>query len=255
MEEIVIESLEGYVKYIHSISKDFILSRGQEHDKALLPSILRLDDSKMRLYSKAKSKLFIDDFKNNSLQYIDSNRINIKNDYEWLVYAQHFGVPTCLLDFTYSHMISLMFAVENAFRYDDTDDSNSVVWFLNPHKLNLAAIKRNEILNISEETNILDTAEYPCVVTARKNNPRMAAQNGLFVYFQQDAGALEEIDIADEVLKKAIIPHKNAKRIIASLYTMGMRFNDIYPELTSISKDILLKNDVMEYYTMEVDDE
>lgn len=249
MEEIVIENLEEYIKYIHSISKDFVLSRGQELDKVLLPSVLRLDDSGMRLYSRAKSKMFIDDFKNNSLLYIDSNRINIENDYEWLVYAQHFGVPTCLLDFTYSHLISLMFAVENAFCYDASDENNSVVWFLNPHALNLASIKRNEILNISEETDILDTANYPCVVTARKNNPRMVAQNGLFVYFQQDATALERIEIADEVLRKVIIPHRNAKRILASLYTMGMRFNDIYPELTSISKDILLKNDVMEYYT------
>jgi len=255
MEEIIIENLEKYIEYIHNISSEFVLSRGQEQDRALLPSVLRLDDSNMRLYSKAKAWVFIDDFKNNSLLYIDSNSINIKSDYEWLVYAQHFGVPTCLLDFTYSHLISLMFAVENAFQFDADDDKNSVVWFLNPHKLNLASINRNDILNISEETNILDTAEYPCVVTAKKNNPRMAAQNGLFVYFQQDATRLEDIDIADEVLKKVVISHKNAKKILASLYTMGMRFNNIYPELTSISKDILLKNNVLEYYKMEAENE
>lgn len=253
MEEIIIENLEDYVKFIHGIPSDYILSRGQEFEKALLPSALRLDNANMRLYSKSKAKAFIDDFKINSLMYIDSTPI--KNDYEWMVYAQHFGVPTCLLDFTYSHLISLMFAVENAFAYDFDDDTNSVVWFLNPQKLNLAAIKRNEILNISEENNILDTADYPCVVTARKNNSRMSAQNGLFVYFQQDSVALENIDIADDVLKKVIIPHKNAKGILAELYTMGMRFNDIYPELGSISKDIILKNNVIEYYKMEVEDE
>jgi hypothetical protein len=148
-----------------------------------------------------------------------------------------------------------MFAVENAFRIDLDEDENSVVWFLNPQKLNLASINRNVILNLSEETSALETAEYPCVVTARKNNSRVVAQNGLFVYFQQDALALDKISIADDILKKVEIPHKNAKGILASLYTMGMRFNDIYPELTSVSKDILLKHNVLEYYKMEEENE
>lgn len=34
-----------------------------------------------------------------------------------------------------------------------------------------------------------------------------------------------------------------------------MRFKDIYPELTSVSKDILLKHNVMEYYRMEAENE
>lgn len=255
MEQIIVENLGEYIECIHKIPSEFVLSRGQEQDRPLLPSVLRLDESNMRLYSKAKAKVFIDDFKNNSLLYLDSNSANMKNDYEWLVYAQHFGVPTCLLDFTYSHLISLMFAVENAFQFDEDDDKNSVVWLLNPHKLNLASINRNDILNISNETSILDSAEYPCVVTAQKNNSRIAAQNGLFVYFQQDSTNLEGIDIASEILKKIIISHKNARKILASLYTMGMRFNNIYPELTSISKDILLKNNVLEYYKMEAENE
>lgn len=255
MEQIVIESLEEYISYIHCMNKDYVLSRGQECDKSLLPSVLRVDDSNMRLYSKAKAKGFIEDFKNNSVLYIENMIHSIQNDFEWIVYAQHFGVPTCLLDFTYSHLVSLMFAVENAYRADWDEEENSVVWFLNPQKLNLASINRNTILNLSEETNVLETAEYPCVVTAKKNNSRMAAQNGLFVYFQQDALALDKISIADEILKKVEIPHRNAKGILAALYTMGMRFKDIYPELASVSKDILLKHNVLEYYKMEEENE
>jgi hypothetical protein len=130
MEKIIIKSLEEYIGYIHSMDKDYVLSRGQERDKSLLPSVLRVDDSNMRLYSKAKAKGFIEDFKNNSIVYIDSTIHSIQNDFEWIVYAQHFGVPTCLLDSTYSHLVSLMFAVENAFRIDLDEDENSVVWFL-----------------------------------------------------------------------------------------------------------------------------
>ena len=37
MEE-VIKSLEEYVQYIQALSKEYLLSRGQEYDKPLLPS-------------------------------------------------------------------------------------------------------------------------------------------------------------------------------------------------------------------------
>lgn len=252
----VIESLDQYVEFIQTLDKSYVLSRGQEYDKPLLPSVMRLDGNGMRFFSNAAAKEFIDEFKNNSVLYLDNHFSSIENDYEWIILAQHFGVPTCLLDFTYSHLVSLMFAVENAFSYEENDEENSVIWFLNPHNLNLLSIKRNEILNLSEESiGALERAEYPCVVTARKNNSRVAAQNGLFVYFPNGVKALDELDIDENILVRVTIPHKYAKKILASLYTMGMRFKDIYPELTSVSKDILLKHNVMEFYKMEAEDE
>lgn len=257
VKEYLCESFEEYVRIINENSPQFSLSRGQMEDKPLLPSVLRLDNSGMRLYSDSKANIFIDDFKNNSLQYIGEQGVNLKNHYEWLVYAQHFGVPTRLLDFTYSHLISLMFAVEKAFgeNVDDTDETNSVVWLLDPKKLNEYSIGYQDILNLSEDTEKLSSMKYPCAVTSRKINPRMIAQNGLFVLFNEDSMPLEKIDIAEDILRKILIPHKRIKRILASLYIMGMRFNDLYPELTSISKDILLKNNVYEFYEMEEENE
>lgn len=41
MEEVIIENLEEYVRYIQCMDKDYALSRGQEYDKPLLPSVLR----------------------------------------------------------------------------------------------------------------------------------------------------------------------------------------------------------------------
>jgi len=253
-----IKSLAEYIDYINRLSKEFVLSRGQEKDLALLPSVYRIDDNGMRYYSNQAAKEFIEEFKNNSVMYIDNYIVNMKSEFDWTILAQHFGVPTCLLDFTYSHLVSLMFAVENAFRYHEGEEGNSVVWFLNPKGLNLKAINRNEIINLSDNPKVLDSlenAQYPCVVTAVKNNNRIVAQNGLFVFFPKHSRALNEIEGVEEVLKKVIIPHECAKRILASLYTMGMRFKDLYPELTSVSKDILLKHDVLEYYKMEADNE
>ena len=149
-----------------------------------------------------------------------------------------------------------MFALEKAFDYADEDEDNAVVWLLNPEACNLSTIGRKNIVNLSEEQpHIIKGFEQPFVVTARKNNPRMAAQNGLFVYFQNDAIPLEKVENSETFLKKIMIPHSYAKIMLRTLYTLGMRFSGIYPELSSISKDIILKNKVIESYRQEVKDE
>ena len=62
----------------------------------------------------------------------DLHDFNINNENEWLVCAQHFGVNTCLLDFTYSPLVALLFAAENAFEVnqneEELDDDSNDKW-------------------------------------------------------------------------------------------------------------------------------
>lgn len=250
IETSIVHSIVEYIEKIEEFSPIFSLSRGQGEDYPLLPSALRCDLDGMRIYSKADIQSFLEDFKANSSLYIE-NAVSY-NENDWLIHAQHFGVPTCLLDFTYSHLISLMFALERAFEYSDEDENNAVVWLLNPEICNLSTIGRKNIVNLSEEQpRTIRDFEQPFVVTARKNNSRMVAQNGLFVYFQNDGVPLEKVAGCDTFLKKILVPHSYAKTMLRSLYTLGMRFSGIYPELSSISKDIILKNRVIESYKQE----
>lgn len=252
-----ITSVKEYIDYVERLSSEFSLARGQFRDYPLYPGIYRKDSQKLNLYSKADKKRFIESFKIYAAQYLHD--FNIANENEWLVCAQHFGVNTCLLDFTYSPLLALLFAVENAF--DDnrrSDDINSdemedaknyaVVWFLNPSELNTHALGDSQVINLSSAEPIDDIRTgMPFVCTANRNNKRIAAQNGLFVCFKTGDKPLEEIVISEDILKKIVIPHKYVRNVLSSLYRLGLRFNGIYPELTSISKDIKLEYDVRQY--------
>lgn len=241
-----IETLTEYIEYVDQLPLEFSLSRGQTIDKPLLPSGMRTDDSGNRIYSKTQLEKIAINFKSSSYQYI-KNTSDINNNYEWLVYAQHFGIPTKLLDFTFSPLTSLLFALENTFQFEDIID-DAVVWFLNSTELNKLSANRTEIINISENKDIdLSTKDLPVVIASKMVNHRVDAQKGCFVYFQNDSIALEQNCSSYTYLRKVIIPANKRKTILVSLYKIGYRFVNLYPELDSIAKDVKLGINVIDY--------
>lgn len=243
MREEQIESLQEYIGFIDSIGMDFSISRGQKEDYLLLPGALRKTGSN-RKYSKMDVASFMNDFRMESIYYLNSTN-ELKSDYDLMVYAQHYGLPTYLLDFTYSHIISLTFAVENAFDFDDSDEEKcAVVWFVNPEGINLVSIREKNIINMSKEEKDFDK---PIFVCGNKSNSRLYAQNGIFAYFNEGSEPLNEYKEYSEYLIKVKIPYNSCKKILSNLYKLGIRNINLYPELSAISKDILLKNNVIEF--------
>lgn len=256
MKTVTVESFYDYIKLVNELPFEYCLSRGQSKEYPLLPSALRKDKAGNRLYSKQTVDAFLEEFENEAVHFIEKPIIST-TAWEWQVYAQHFGLPTRLLDFTYSHTISLMFAIENAFSFKEGDPSNAVVWFLNPYRLNEISFNNREIINISNKKwKDFKLRDLPIAISAKKINSRIAAQNGLFVAFTDESDALESLPFSDEILIKILIPKKFAKGILRTLYLMGMRHSSLYPELASVSKDIVLKENVRQYIqNMEDNDE
>ncbi|MBS9935521.1 FRG domain-containing protein [Vibrio alginolyticus] len=235
------------MEFVESLPPSFSLSRGQSKDYPLLPSALRREDGR-RKYTKRAINSFLTNFKINSYQYM-SNPWDVKNDIEWMLYAQHYGVPTKLMDFTTSHVTSLLFAVEKAF--SSSDDSDAVVYFLNPNELNNKNKQQSKIITIDDSPFFNnEDHEGPFVIQARKINPRVNAQKGLFVLFQDDDEPLEGT-VDETILKKVVIDASEKREILSSLYSMGINFTHIYPELSSIAKDIVTQQDILDYQREE----
>lgn len=250
-----IKKFSQYIAYVEKLPEEFNLSRGQASIRPLLPSVLRKDDRDKRKFSRFTASNLLNQFKLNSHFYMDKPW-DVKNDYEWMIHAQHYGLPTRLLDFSKSHIIALMFAVEKAFEEEESGvKKDGEVWFLNSNKLNDIHCRRREILNLTEDNLALDSHNGPVVVQGRKSNIRVNAQNGLFIYFQDsEKDLLESIkdnlpnDLeVEDIIRKVIIDKDSKKEILVALFSMGFGFTQIYPELFSVSKDILLTEKTNEY--------
>lgn len=261
MTEKRIRKLSEYISYVEDLNESFFLSRGQSKDYDLLPSALRKDENDKRLYTRQKIDYLLNEFQLSSYHFIE-NPWDINNEYEWMVHAQHYGLPTRMLDFSTSHIVSLMFAVEKAFEEEASGDgpTDGVVWFIDPLKLNLLHGSQKELFSISDNNLVnnskLDKCRGPVATQGRKSNIRLRAQHGVFIYFQDSEenlfesileNAHEDSENADEIIKKIIIDGKSKKDILVALFSSGVGFTQIYPELSSVSKDILLMEKISEY--------
>ena len=83
--------------------------RGYSYDEEIYPNIIRIKD--LSMYEED----FLTQFERYGLAYFSAN-----NAMEFLSTAQHYGLPTRLVDFTYNPYIALFFALYN--EKNDVDD-------------------------------------------------------------------------------------------------------------------------------------
>jgi len=86
---------------------------------------------------------------------------------ELLAVAQHHGVPTRLLDFTYSPMVALYFATHELVKNNTIEASELAVWCIDVGKL------------------LTNPVQFSIIEVARATNPFLFAQRGLFILDRQ----------------------------------------------------------------------
>jgi hypothetical protein len=95
--------------------------RGQSADFPLVSSLMRLGHGPNELPLIERNLL------NNFKKYAHSEFQPDSSDWDWLSLAQHHGLPTRLLDWTFSPFVALHFATVDLHRYD----ADAVIWCVN----------------------------------------------------------------------------------------------------------------------------
>lgn len=170
------------------------------------------------------------------------------NYFELISLAQHYGVPTRALDWTYDYKVALYFAVKNILNNDylcNEKPTNAVLWAFNYKSIEIdCLLSKNNPFAIKHYR-----PEY-------NSNPNLNAQKGLFTFVMNDLTHIskepfdkfvaeilsraDEFDVinGEKAFYKFIIPEDVKPEILNELYLEGYSEEYLFPGYSGVTKSI-----------------
>ena len=231
MQSHTITTVSGFLQVIEDAKRaeensgnscDFVF-RGQRQDKPLRPKLGRLVPRGQR---EEVERLMFNEFKRTSASLTS---LQPASEWDFLAIAQHHGLPTRLLDWTYSALAALWFTVEREPAVDDSNEQNGVVWLLKTAVEDFIEQEANESPFDNERTKLY----RPRVIS-----PRIAVQRGVFtvhplhsaerfVAFESERGFKERF------VKFVVIPSAFSQ-IRKNLDNCGINRFVLFPDLVGL---------------------
>ncbi|HCG6770825.1 FRG domain-containing protein [Vibrio parahaemolyticus] len=185
--------------------------RGHGHpDWELKPKVGR------KPYSNSSEEVIFKAWKRRANEFI---REQPKSDWEWLAIAQHHGLATKLLDWSYNPLVAAFFAVSGG---DEDLDAKifcyKCMWEFNPEKV----VSPFEINGAGKFK--------PTGVV-----PRIIRQGGVFTVSSDPNKSIEELMRDNEELEVITISKDYRKALLEELNFYGINTSSIYPDLDGLS--------------------
>lgn len=222
MDTIPIKDVPEFLERIsiYDLVGGTLLFRGQSKRGNLLPGIAR-KDPKANTTNVEKSMLA--DLRKHGLTMIPGY-VDIENDWDMLVLAQHFGMKTRLLDWTSNALAAMWFACSSK----GTDDC--YVYTLEADSLMLASLKGSPF-----------SQKKTKVINPSLSNDRIIAQSGYFTAhrFSEKSGkfvALEKNPEVKERLTEYVISGKDKVDFLMTLERCGVTSKSIYPDIEGVCR-------------------
>lgn len=179
----------------------------------LIPSIGR--EAVYGPYKRAQEERLIKEFKNRAIGLISDPRFD---DWDWLGYAQHIGVPTRLLDWSVSPLVAAYFALES------TADSDRVVY----------AVQYSQYVHEVDHRN---TSPFANTKEGRFTAPlafdRIRAQRGIFTIHPTPTKIFHP-----KGLKSFLISSVQVKDFQRRLFKYGIDHWHIYPDAQGLGQQL-----------------
>ncbi|KJZ14920.1 hypothetical protein TW85_07490 [Marinomonas sp. S3726] len=168
-------------------------------------------------------------FKKHAVRFLNKES---SSEIDWMIQAQHHGVPTRLLDWSTNPLKALYFAIENL----NHDDSDGVVFVFFPPTWRVSS----KDVETNEKSLI---AFRPYFI-----NERVASQDGCFTLFpfptDEEKDSIEAMKNGftsqNEVvsMQKIIIDKDSKDKLRSELKNLGITDVAIFPDLDGVAKSI-----------------
>lgn len=182
----------------------------------------------------------LDAFIKRSSEHSGSDRFTHINLLQQMSFAQHYGVPTPILDWSYSPYIALYFAMDKSWCYQNQHDSPKSVriW-----AINLDSVSEEYHVDDSDELNQKKLGEkwFLNLNTSLFCSKRIYLQQGCFT-FQNFSGCLNEKKNTDNLSGIDIIYYDidiSLKQTINELKMMGLTSVNLFDDIDYISYDLM----------------
>lgn len=210
MKKIEIQSFSDLHDVVTKYQSNTIFRGLSKHNYDLQPSIGRRSIETKDINHLEKKMMNV--FKTHAVAHLSSKP---ENEWEWLALAQHYGLPTRLLDWTRNPLVALFFAAKSY-------NLNGAIYVLKDVKevvdtSNQDPYKQNDIV-----------VYYPTHIT-----PRITGQSGLFTSHPKP----EEKYESDQI-EKIIIPYKKKSQLLTELRKYGVHRASLFPGLDGLCEDI-----------------
>lgn len=266
--EIKIDSLDGFVKDVLSLRDRWAEGSSGEPElwfRGAKRASLKLVPGAYWRKECDEQSLFLS-FKTSAPSYVTNRPAT---DWEWYFLAQHYGLPTRLLDWTESSLTALYFALTlPGGKCVDADPNDSpVVWAMDPSHLNQATHSlQDAYLFIPDEKRLINWLPHACgrgkpalpfdedpdfkdnskpvAIFPTRHNPRLVAQRGVFTVHGTEETPIDEVfvnalsDGAPRIAKFLIDPHVCPK-LLRDLTALGIDQTALFPEPASLAVDLM----------------
>ncbi|MCI1740637.1 MULTISPECIES: FRG domain-containing protein [unclassified Pseudomonas] len=164
---------------------------------------------------------------------------------DWMFMAQHFGVPTRLLDWSENPFIALYFALSSS-----KGNNTPCVWLLDPLQWTKQALNNINLPRIPDPadnatvrfieslTDDLAPRTDPIAIYSNHTNPRIVAQRGTFTLFGRGLTAMENTTYAKSCITCLIVADQVKQELFKKILSIGYTHSVIYPDLSGLGSEI-----------------